>query len=743
MLAILGDPGVGKSHLLEELSRQVTSAGGVVLAGRAFEAETVRPYGGWIDALRSTRLPDLPAALRADLLPLLPELDSAAPMAGDRNRLFDAVTQLLTSLAPPGGVIVVILDDAQWFDEASAALLHFAARALARSHVVFACSARPVELTDNPVAQRLLRSLAREQRLTEVTLGPLSQDETMALVRAVAEGVDAERVYRESEGNPFFALEVARALERGEEVLSRTLEQLIDDRFDRLEVRTAVLLGWTAALGRSFRSDLAAKVVPFPTSDLLTGIEELERRGILRSSRAVDGSATYDFAHDLLRQAAYMKTSEPRRRLLHLEIARALSRISDSTGDLAADVAHHAALGGDDELCVRACITAGQRCLRVFANAQAQALANRGRQRLDHLERQVRIPLHMMLLRLSIESGTWRTCARELERELSRMVLEAQSAGLTTEATTGLELLSEMHEEEGGYDRAESSIVRFEASSREADPEARVRTLARAGRCLVQIERELPRAKLLLEEAVALASPMKLVVPDIPMGLGLVKHWEGDYDQAELLLEQGWSTASAEHNHWLAYESLSRLVMALLERGRPETALARCEELETLAEKLGEGSELPFALALRALARLAFGDATAPPEVDRAIARLRAIDTKGQLAYALNFAAQIALEHGDIASATRCAEEALRAAEAVQRRAEIARSRLILARLAAHEGDVARAAAQLESLNDDMLRPLGISSSTRLAIKRLAEELGLRIPTEIPTGPSTPVPQPA
>jgi len=741
VLEIVGEPGIGKTRLLEELSRQVKSAGGIVLAGRAFEAETVRPYGAWIDALRSVPLPELPNALRTDLLPLLPELDSSPPVAGDRNRLFDAVTRLLLSLAPPVGAVVVILDDAQWFDEASAALLHFAARELSRSRVLFACGARPAELADNPVALRLLRSLARERRLTEIVLRPMDRVETMALVAAVAKEVDPERVYKESEGNPFFALEIARALEAGETSLSKTLEQLMDDRFDHLDVQTAALLGWTAALGRSFRSDLVGQVVPFPPTELLDGIEELERRGILRSARSADGRATYDFAHDLIRQAAYLKTSEPRRRLLHLEIARALSKIPDPSADLASDVAHHAALGGDDELCVRACIIAGQRCIRIFANAEAQALANRGRQRLDRLDRNVRIPLHMTLLRLSVESGLWRTCARELESELSRTILEAQSAGLAADAAGGWELLSEMHEEEGNYARAQDSLAMSEQTSRNADPETRARTMARAGRCLVQIERELPKAKALLEEAVLLSGPMNLVLPDIPMGLGLVKHWEGDYEAAERLLEQGWSSAAAQLNHWLAYESLSRLVMVLLECGRPEVAVAHCSELESLAAKLGEGSELPFAATLQALARLAMGEAEAPAEVERALDRLRAMDTKGHLAYSLNFAAEIALGAGDLASAARRAEEALRAADAVERRTEVARSRLILARLAERIGDAASARSQVEALRDDLLRPLGMIAATRKAILALADELGVTIPTEIPTTAPTPLRQ--
>src|SRR4051812_16384266 len=118
----------------------------------------------------------MPAETRADLLPLLPELGVVPPGAGDRNRLFDAVTRVLASLAPASPCLVV-LDDVQWFDEASAALPHSAVRALAGERVAFACGARPADLYDNPVAQRLLRSLARERRSVAIELRPLGEKE--------------------------------------------------------------------------------------------------------------------------------------------------------------------------------------------------------------------------------------------------------------------------------------------------------------------------------------------------------------------------------------------------------------------------------------------------------------------------------------------------------------------------------------------------------------------------------------
>jgi DNA-binding SARP family transcriptional activator len=737
-IEVVGEPGIGKTRMLEELARAVKKTGGLVLFGRAFEAETVRPYGAWIDALRSVRRPELTPAVRADLLPLLPELGVAPPLAGDRNRLFDAVTHLLSALAKPSAPCLVILDDLQWFDEASAALLHFAIRALSRSRVLFAFGARPSELHDNPVAQRLLRSLTRERRLLEIVLGPLAEDETMELVRAVAGEVEAERVFVESEGNPFFALEIARALASGDEPMSTSFEQLVSDRFDRVGAQARALLPWAAALGRSFRSHLLGDVAPLAAIDLDAGIEELERRGILRSASSPDGSTTYDFSHDLIRQAAYRQTSEPRKRLLHLQIARAMSKAPDPTGAMAADVAHHAALGGDDELCARACITAGERCIRIFANAEAQALADRGRQRLDRLAPQIRIPLHLGLLRLSVEAGMWRTCARELESELTRAVAEAQSVGLSAEVARGWELLSEVHEELGDFRKAQKSIVLSERASRDTDPATRARAIARAGRCLAQFEREIPRAEALLEEATQLCTSIRVDLPDISMGLGLIEYQRGDYESAERLLEKGWKTAELLPDHWLAYESLSRLVMLLLERGSADVALSRCSELEPLAKKLGEGSEVPFAATLKALARLALGVPEAPGEVDRALDSLRAIDTKGHLAYASNFVADIEIASGALDRAKRRAEEALTAAEVIGRRTEVARARSLLSRIALMSGDIDSARAHIEAVRADLADPLVLAASARHAILAGASELGMVMSVELANLPVVP-----
>ena len=140
---VTGEPGIGKSRLLAHLGERVHALGGLVLSGRAFEAEAARPYGAWIDALRAIPVDRIPAALRTGLALLRPDLGPApADNLIDRTRLFDAVAALLRHLSEQHPT-VLLLDDLQWFEDASVALLHYLLRCFAGpSALMFAC-ARP------------------------------------------------------------------------------------------------------------------------------------------------------------------------------------------------------------------------------------------------------------------------------------------------------------------------------------------------------------------------------------------------------------------------------------------------------------------------------------------------------------------------------------------------------------------------------------------------------------------------
>jgi len=245
---ITGEPGIGKTRLLEEVADQVRAANGTVLAGRAYEAEMVRPFGPWIDALRSVALTLPEESPRADLAPLLPELGANVP-GGDRHRLFEAVVHVLERLTSASRPVGLILDDVQWFDEASVGLLHFVARALTGSRVLVACGARAAELNDNRAVVGLTRALRGDGRLRHLPLEPLDAAAIGELIKSIGAGVDVNRVVAESEGNALFAIEIARALARGGTAFTETVEGLIIDRLTHLNERARDLVPWAAALG--------------------------------------------------------------------------------------------------------------------------------------------------------------------------------------------------------------------------------------------------------------------------------------------------------------------------------------------------------------------------------------------------------------------------------------------------------------------------------------------------------------
>ena len=717
LLLFSGDPGMGKSRLLDELAARAKSRGTRVLRGRAYEAERVRPYGAWIDALRSAPLGSFDDVLRADLAPLLPEL-GAPSTSGDRARLFDAVGRLLASLAP----LVLILDDVQWLDEASAALLHATARAgLAR--VLLACGARGGELPDNPQMLRLVRVLAKDGRLERLDLAPLDDAATIALARAVDPGADVERVTRDSAGNPLFAIEVARALAAGGDAITASLDGIIADRLAQLDEAARELVPWAAAFGRTFDLEVLARVTGLAAARLASGIEELERRGIVR---ALASGAQYDFVHDLIRDGAYRRLSSPRRRLAHGQIARALAAGGYGDGSIAGDVAHHASLGGETALAARAFLAAGERALRVFAHPDAMRLAGRGIDCAAQLPSDERIPLSLALLRVRVLSAGFGDERRALASELSRAVAAAENAGLHADAAAGLHALSILQRDAGDSDGARTSTLQAVQVAGHADAHIKARQLCDTARCLALLEREMPRAGEMLREASAILGQGAEATHQFAWGQGLMSRFCGDLGEARRLIERAHTLAREAEDHWAACDALMSLVQLELEVGNASRALSLSSELAPIAAKMGEGSEVPVAEALDALARLALGE-DVRGQLDRALARLREVDAKGMLAYALNFAAALDLERGDRETARARATEALHAADVVRRHTQTVIARTVLGRVALESGDRAAATRYFDALREDVAVPLRVSARARAAAFALGAALGTSI----------------
>jgi len=464
-----------------------------------------------------------------------------------------------------------------------------------------------------------------------------------------------------------------------------------------------------------------------PANAVTRSLAELKRAGILAFR---DGSC--DFAHDLIREVTYSRLSAAQRTLMHRHAARVLQSRDDGAGALASDVAYHAERGAELRLAAGAAARAGQRALRLAAREEAYALAERGLHSLAKLEGRNGHPhgsrrtegaaaghddrasdheTRAALLHILVHAGLGRRDVRRLNCELKALARSARRCGARAAERTAHYLRSIVAEEAGDFARAREHSLRAERAGRSGDDRTRLAALANTARCLVQLERDPRRARTLLAEAETLSAELRETVLDIPWGRGLLAALEGDEERARGALEEAAQLARERDNHWAEYECLAALSRLDLESGHPDGVLRRDPKLRGVADRLGEGSDLPFAVALRELAAVAGrGDAAPGPSgeegdrLDRALAALRAADTKGRLAYALNMAAEQDLRKGAVERAIERAAEAREAASAVGRPVQMARACALRGLAELTRGDVEAARAQRDRIEAELAR---------------------------------------
>ncbi len=360
IVALLGEAGIGKSRLVEEIEQTVIAEGWRVIAGRAHETEQMLALGVWAAALRAAgfaspcaAVGELGPAWRSELARLLPDLAETGARAprpsSSELRLFEAAARLLEHLLAAQPVLIV-LEDVHWADEASLRLAAFLARRLESRPLLVLATARVEEVDAYPMLARVLTELRREQRVAEIVLPPLARWASDDLVRAlVASGMGetelgalGERVWRISEGNPFIAVETVRAGQEGvrlesnpDTALPARVRAMLLGRVERLGESSRGLLDVAAVIGRDFEFPLVQRAAGMDEAAAASGLEELVRR------RLVHGlGERFDFTHDRIWEVVYEEIPPVRRRLLHTAVARAIEELHSA--DLAP---RHASLG--------------------------------------------------------------------------------------------------------------------------------------------------------------------------------------------------------------------------------------------------------------------------------------------------------------------------------------------------------------------------------------------------------------
>ena len=180
MLLLEGEPGMGKSSLLDNFAAKVQQSGAHLLRADAFEAELIRPFAMWNDAMRSA-----PALELKDLF--------SGEERVEREQLFANLNSIVSSLTQQKP-LVILFDDMQWCDESSAAVLHYILRSNRQLPLLLVAAARTSELRDNGPVVQTLSGLRHDQLLQERRLQALDQSALVALIQQQAPDADSERL---------------------------------------------------------------------------------------------------------------------------------------------------------------------------------------------------------------------------------------------------------------------------------------------------------------------------------------------------------------------------------------------------------------------------------------------------------------------------------------------------------------------------------------------------------------------
>ncbi|HET8625891.1 MAG TPA: AAA family ATPase, partial [Thermomicrobiales bacterium] len=376
LVLIGGEAGIGKTALAEATLAEAVGRGALALVGRCYDLSETPPYGPWAEAF--ARAP------RADVPPP-PDLAGGAG-TGSQAALFAAVRDYLAALAARRP-LVLLLDDLHWADPGSLDLLRVLARGLAGTPLLLLATYRRDELTRRHPLYALLPLLVREARAARLDLRPLDEAGLRALVAGYALPPEDEAplvayLRERSEGNPFFAGELLRALaeegglrragaawdlgDLGAVGVPPLLRQVIDARVDRLGEETRELLVAAAVVGQEVPLALWRAVARADEDALLAVMERAAEARLLVETPGGDGVR---FAHALIREALYEGMLGPRRRALHRRVAGALAAGPAPDPDA---VAHHFQRAGD-ERAIEWLVAAGERAVRAHAYQTATA----------------------------------------------------------------------------------------------------------------------------------------------------------------------------------------------------------------------------------------------------------------------------------------------------------------------------------------------------------------------------------
>ncbi len=408
LVLLSGEPGVGKTRLARELTVHARLRGAQCLVGR-FQPEMDVTYLGIREALRDYLRSQPPEEVRSAIGPSAPELIKLLPEVGEivgevapnphidlfeeeRIRLFDNVTQFLLRIAEKTPILFV-LEDLHWADSPSLQFLHFLLRNTLQAPVLVLGTYREVSLDPARPFYETLLGLNRERLYTRLALRRLGAGSVRKMLQVLLDGqMDdelVERIYHETEGNPFFVEEVIKSLlERNALLLEdglwtsvegmdlqvpQSIQIAIGKRIARLSEDAQNFLRCASILGNSFNVEVLLEMIGWDEDRLLDALEQVEKAQFIRET-SEGGQDDYSFEHSLLPQMLHEGISARRRARFHQQAGEAIERVyARKLEDVVETLAYHYARASNRvaEKAISYGLQAAEKALSVYAHEQA------------------------------------------------------------------------------------------------------------------------------------------------------------------------------------------------------------------------------------------------------------------------------------------------------------------------------------------------------------------------------------
>lgn len=381
---LTGEPGIGKTRVVEQLAREAAAAGMLVAWGTCPETgdgPPLWPFQQLLDEL--TRASEMVQSARSWKGRMevagassSSEVGVFADKSMSKHALFESIVRVFME-ASRTHTCVLLLDDLHRADAASIELLRHMLDPISRTRVLLACTVR-----DDPVPNPDLSYVRGHRNCTRISLERLAAAAVGAYVEQQIcdpDGRLAQAVFVKSEGIPFYMVELVRQLLLSERPDPQTLRvpqaalELVRPRLLALDQSLSGVLSWAAVIGARFDLGTLARVTGLSPVEVMARLDEAITRAVVRP--VLSSKTTFAFGHDLYREVLYDVLPSSTRRHYHMQVAHTLEqRQTNAMMVSSAEIAYHlhAALPeGEIDKTVAACSKAADEAARLFAFADS------------------------------------------------------------------------------------------------------------------------------------------------------------------------------------------------------------------------------------------------------------------------------------------------------------------------------------------------------------------------------------